>query len=106
MGVCGCVIPSPDCHCNSNITPTKYFWHNQGTDYTDWNTAKDSGTMRVLDKTVQMNEDFKPVLLITLELPLEVEKGFRMHNGDFMAAFYEAIKLYEDQQAAKATGGE
>lgn len=26
--------------------------------------------MRVLDKTVQMNEEFKPVLLITLELPL------------------------------------
>lgn len=61
--------------------------------------------MRVLDKTVQMNEDFKPVLLITLELPLEVDKGFRMHNGNFMAAFYEAVELYEDQQTAKAIGG-
>jgi len=31
--------------------------------------------MRVLDKTVQMNEDFKPVLLITLELPLTLNGG-------------------------------
>ena len=60
--------------------------------------------MRVLDKTVQLNENLKPVLRITLELPLEVNKGFRMHNGDFMAAFYEAIKMYEDQQTAKQQG--
>lgn len=61
--------------------------------------------MRVLDKTVQMNEDFKPVLLITLELPLEVGNGFYMKGKQFMDQFYEAIKLYEDEQTAKATGG-
>jgi hypothetical protein len=106
MGVCGCVIPSPDCHCNSNITPTKYFWHTQGTDYTNWNVVKESRTMRVLDKTVQINEHNKPVLLITLELPLQIDKGFQMIGSDFMAAFYDAIKAYEDQQTAKTTGGE
>lgn len=54
--------------------------------------------MRVLDKQVQMNEKFQPVLLITLELPLSLDNGFQMKNGDFMAAFYEAIKAYEDKQ--------
>jgi hypothetical protein len=54
--------------------------------------------MRVLDKTVQMNKDFKPVLLITLELPLTLNGGFHMKGKDFMDAFYEAIKVYEDQQ--------
>jgi hypothetical protein len=57
--------------------------------------------MRVLDKTVQMNEDFKPVLLITLELPLTLDGGFYMKGKNFMDAFYEAIKVYEDQQAAE-----
>lgn len=59
--------------------------------------------MRVLDKTVQMNEDFKPVLLITLELPLTLNGGFRMKGKDFMDAFYEAIKTYEDQQVVEKT---
>jgi hypothetical protein len=54
--------------------------------------------MRVLDKTVQMNEDFQPVLLITLELPLTLNKGFYMKGKDFMDAFYEAIKTYEDEK--------
>lgn len=57
--------------------------------------------MRVLDKHVQMNEDFKPVLLITLELPLEVNNSFRMRNDDFMAAFYNALVEYEDKQKEK-----
>ena len=57
--------------------------------------------MRVLDKTVQMNEDFKPVLLITLELPLTLNGGFRMKGKDFMDALYEAIKVYEDQQTTE-----
>jgi hypothetical protein len=56
--------------------------------------------MRVLDKTVQTTEDFKPVLLITLELPLTLDGKFYMKGKDFMDAFYEAIKTYEDQQAA------
>jgi len=60
--------------------------------------------MRVLDKTVQMNEDFKPVLLITLELPLTLGES-KMQNGDFMAAFYEAIEVYENQQAAEKKDG-
>ena len=57
--------------------------------------------MRVLDKTVQMNEDFKPVLLITLELPLTLpQENFfgPLQNGDFVAAFNEANKVYDDQQ--------
>ena len=62
--------------------------------------------MRVLDKTVQFNEHNNPVLLITLELPLSVDHGFYMKGKEFMDQFYEAIKLYEDQQSAKATGGE
>jgi hypothetical protein len=57
--------------------------------------------MRVLDKTVQTNEDFKPVLLITLELPLTLNGGFHMKGKDFMDAFYEAIKTYEDQQTGE-----
>ena len=61
--------------------------------------------MRVLDKTVQMNEDFKPVLLITLELPLTLDGGFYMKGKDFMDTFYEAIKTYEDQQAAEKKDG-
>ena len=52
--------------------------------------------MRILDKTVQMNEDFKPVMLITLELPLTLET-FNMQNDDFVAAFNEADKTYDDQ---------
>lgn len=60
--------------------------------------------MRVLDKTVQMNEDFKPVLLITLELPLTLGES-KMQSGDFMAAFYEAIEVYENQQAAEKKDG-
>ena len=57
--------------------------------------------MRVLDKTVQMNEDFKPVLLITLELPLTLpQENFfgPLQNGDFVAAFVEANKAYDNQQ--------
>ena len=54
--------------------------------------------MRVLDKTVQMNEDFQPVLLITLELPLTLNEGFYMTSIDFMDAFYEAIKTYKDKK--------
>jgi hypothetical protein len=54
--------------------------------------------MRVIDKSVQMNEDFKPVLLITVELPLTLDGGFYMKGRDFMDSFYEAIKKYEDQQ--------
>ena len=57
--------------------------------------------MRVLDKTVQMNEDFKPVLLITLELPLTLDGGFYMKGDDFMNSLYEAIKAYEDKQEKK-----
>jgi hypothetical protein len=45
-----------------------------------------------------MNEDFKPVLLITVELPLTLDGGFYMKGRDFMDSFYEAIKKYEDQQ--------
>jgi hypothetical protein len=45
-----------------------------------------------------MNEDFKPVLLITLELPLTLNQGFYMKGKNFMDEFYEAIKLYEDEQ--------
>ena len=60
--------------------------------------------MRVLDRAVQINEDFKPVLLITLELPLTLSEGFLMTGVEFKDQFYEAIKLHEDQQIAKAIG--
>jgi hypothetical protein len=53
--------------------------------------------MRILDKAVQMNEDFKPVMLVTLELPLTLET-FNMQNDDFVAAFVEANKAYDNQQ--------
>jgi len=53
--------------------------------------------MRILDKTVQMNEDFKPVMLITLELPLMLEY-FSLQDGDFLAEFNEANKTYDNQQ--------
>lgn len=61
--------------------------------------------MRVLDKTVQMNEEFKPVLLITLELPLIIDGGFYMNGSKFMNSLYEAIKTYEDQPMAKKERG-
>lgn len=61
--------------------------------------------MRVLDKSVGMDEDRRPVLLITLELPLEVDTGFRMFNGDFMAAFYKALETYEDEERNKPQAG-
>jgi hypothetical protein len=54
--------------------------------------------MRILDKAIQMNEDFKPVMLITLELPLTLET-FNMQNDDFVAAFNEADKTYDNQQS-------
>jgi hypothetical protein len=55
--------------------------------------------MRILDKTVQMNEDFKPVMLITLELPLTLPlENFSLQDSDFVAAFVEANKAYDDQQ--------
>lgn len=53
--------------------------------------------MRILDKAVQMNEEFKPVMLITLELPLMMEY-FSVHNAEFIEAFNEANKAYDDQQ--------
>ena len=56
--------------------------------------------MRILDKTVQMNEDFKPVMLITLELPLTLET-FNMQNDNFVAAFNEADKTYDNQQTVE-----
>ena len=61
--------------------------------------------MKVLDKTVQMNEEFKPVLLITLELPLTLDGGFYMKGSEFMNSLYEAIKTYEDQQTVKEGEG-
>jgi hypothetical protein len=55
--------------------------------------------MRILDKTVQMNENFKPVMLITLELPLTLPlENFSLQDSDFVAAFIEANKAYDDQQ--------
>jgi len=55
--------------------------------------------MRILDKTVQMNENFKPVMLITLELPLTLPlENFSLQDSDFVAAFVEANKAYDDQQ--------
>jgi hypothetical protein len=57
--------------------------------------------MKVLDKTVQMNEDFKPVMLITLELPLSLNNGIPIQNDDFMMTFYKAIKAYDEKHFAK-----
>ena len=55
--------------------------------------------MRVLDKTVQINEDMRPVLLITIELPLSLGgDGFRATDREFMASLINAIKAYEDKQ--------
>jgi hypothetical protein len=55
--------------------------------------------MRILDKTVQMNEDFKPVMLITFELPLTLPlENFSLQDENFVAAFIEANKAYDDQQ--------
>ena len=55
--------------------------------------------MRILDKAVQMNEEFKPVMLITLELPLTLPlENFSLQDSDFVAAFVEANKAYDDQQ--------
>jgi hypothetical protein len=57
--------------------------------------------MRILDKAVQMNEEFKPVMLITLELPLTLpQENFfgPLQNGDFVSAFDEANKTYDKQQ--------
>lgn len=59
--------------------------------------------MRVLNKSVRINEDFEPVLLITLELPLVLENGPEsMHPVDFMAYFNQAIELYDEQERKKA----
>lgn len=60
--------------------------------------------MRVLNKSVEMNDDSKLVMMITLELPLTPSQGFFMKGKDFMDALYEAIKVYEDDKTAKATG--
>jgi len=55
--------------------------------------------MRILDKAIQMNEEFKPVMLITLELPLALPlENFSLQDSDFVAAFIEANKAYDDQQ--------
>jgi len=55
--------------------------------------------MRILDKTVRMNADFKPVMLITFELPLTLPlENFSLQDEDFVAAFVEANKAYDDQQ--------
>ena len=56
--------------------------------------------MKVLNKQVKLNEDHRPVLLITIELPLEVT-GPQTTNQDFAADFVKAIKEYEDSAALK-----
>jgi hypothetical protein len=46
-----------------------------------------------------MNADFKPVMLITFELPLTLPlENFSLQDSDFVAAFIEANKAYDDQQ--------
>lgn len=58
--------------------------------------------MRILDKAVQLNEDFKPVMLITLELPLTLPpKLFSMQDSDFVSDFIDANKAYDEQQKAE-----
>jgi hypothetical protein len=52
--------------------------------------------MRILDKAVEMNEDFNPVLIITLELPLTLQLD--LEQTKFLPAFIEANKTYDDQQ--------
>jgi hypothetical protein len=58
--------------------------------------------MRVLDKHVELNENFGPVLLITIELPLSLGgDGFRVTNREFMESLIKAIKEYEDRERLK-----
>ena len=63
--------------------------------------------MRILEKEVEMTEDFKPVMIITLELPLTLE-NFSIHDSiqdsNFLAAFLKAYKAYDDQQRSAKSG--
>lgn len=58
--------------------------------------------VRILDKVVQMNEDFKPVMIITFELPLTLPlEKFSLQDSDFVAAFIEANKVYDNNQTVE-----
>ena len=55
--------------------------------------------MRILDQAFQINEAFQPVIIITLEIPLTLpQENFSLQDSDFLAAFVEANKAYDDQQ--------
>ncbi len=57
--------------------------------------------MRVVKKEVKLSDNFKPVLLITLEFPLSLETGLTINGKDFMQEFYEELKKYEDENEKK-----
>ena len=61
--------------------------------------------IKVLSKYFDHSQNDEHVLVVVLELPVTKDGGFKMRRDDFMTEFYEAIKLYEDKQTAKATKG-
>jgi hypothetical protein len=49
-----------------------------------------------------MNEDFKPVMIITFELPLTLPlEKFSLQDSDFVAAFIEANKAYDNNKTTE-----
>ena len=55
--------------------------------------------MRIIDKAVQFNEEMKPVMLVTIELPLVLVEDVQYSMSDFRDGFskrfFDALANYD-----------
>ena len=93
MGVCGCVIPSPDCHCH--FTPVSDWQYNNSTNYYNGE----------IERLRQQNAELSELITLYREA---VVIDVQMEGPQFMGSNRSALKRAWDKDCAiaKATGGE
>lgn len=61
--------------------------------------------MKIIDKAVQFNEEMKPVMLVTIELPLVLVEDVQYSMSDirdgFSTRFFEAMANYDLFESCK-----
>ena len=61
--------------------------------------------MRIIDKAVQLNENMKPVMLVTIEFPLVLVEDVQYSLGEstngFSTRFFEALANYDLFESCK-----
>lgn len=60
--------------------------------------------MKVINKEVRLNEDFKPVLVLTIEVPLSMEYDPQLYDdGMFFGRLEDAILKFDREAKCSLT---